>query len=55
MKTTIITKKNLTTKLVRKGLKNPKGMNFENTPEIRKAVKTEIDNILNNLQSKRGN
>jgi hypothetical protein len=41
-------------KLVRKAFENPFGFQYDkNDPEVRKAIKSEVDNILKNLRSKK--
>jgi len=49
---TYITIKNYTKELVRHGLNNAEGMTYQDTPEMREAVKNEIQLILSEIQGK---
>jgi DNA repair protein RadC len=40
-------------KTIKKGFKNPFGMQYANTPEIRAAIKNEVDEILKRVRAKK--
>lgn len=52
-KKAIITKENLSNEVVKAAISNPNGILMSNDPEVRKAVASEIDNLLTKLHEQR--